>query len=151
MSEKKWIVIDLDGTLCDCSHRVHLAQNKQWEEFHAGIPNDKPYKEAVEFLEAVSEKFNIVICSGREEKHQPQTVDWLFSHMLDAHITAILMRPEGDFSSDHELKLRLLDEFFGSREKALESVLMILDDRDKVVQAFRDAGFRCWQVQAGSY
>ena len=24
------VVVDLDGTLCDCSHRVHLAQNKQW-------------------------------------------------------------------------------------------------------------------------
>jgi hypothetical protein len=61
------------------------------------------------------------------------------------------MRPEGNRESDYLVKLQLVDEFFGNRETALNSVLLVLDDRDKVVEAFRDAGFRCWQVQSGSY
>lgn len=148
---KTWIVIDLDGTLCDCSHRVHLAQAKQWDEFHAGIQEDEPHTEAVTFLEVISVNYEILICTGRKDRYRDATVRWLNDKGLGKHITAMLMRPDKDRSSDHELKPRLVDEFFGSRQAALAAVLLVLDDRDRVVEAWRDAGFKCWQVQVGSY
>lgn len=150
---KNWIVMDLDGTLCDCSHRVHWAQAKQWDEFNAGIPEDKVNEDAAEFARAISDNLNydIILCTGRDEKHRQATEKWLHDHGLSHLFTQLLMRPEGTRDSDHEVKVKLIDEFFGTREAALDAVLLVLDDRDKVVEAFRDAGFRCWQVQAGSY
>lgn len=150
---KNWIIVDLDGTLCDCAHRVHLAQAKQWDEFHAGIPQDKPNKDVCVFVEVMCKSFDceIVVCTGRDEAHREATLRWLRDNGLDHCITAILMRPNDDRTADHELKPRMVAEFFGSQEAALDSVLMVLDDRDKVVEAWRNAGFRCWQVQAGSY
>lgn len=148
---KNWIIVDLDGTLCDCAHRVHWAQAKQWDEFHAGIPEDEPHEDVCTFLDWARHTHEVLLCTGRDERHRTATEKWLHDQGLDHYITHLLMRPNKDFSPDHELKTRLVDEFFGSREKALASVLVVLDDRDKVVTAWRDAGFKCWQVAAGNY
>jgi FMN phosphatase YigB (HAD superfamily) len=148
---RSWIVVDLDGTLCDCSHRVHWAQAKQWDEFHAGIPDDKPHEDVAALLEVLGEGRSVLLCTGRNERHRSATEKWLRKFSLDQFISELIMRQDDQKGPDHELKLSMTYEFFGSEEKALESVLFVLDDRDRVVQAWRDAGFRCWQVAAGSY
>ena len=33
----------------------------------------------------------------------------------------------------------------------IEEVLVILEDRDRVVEEWRNLGFNCWQVRAGGY
>lgn len=149
---KNWIVMDLDGTLCDCSHRVHLAQAKEWDEFNAGIAGDVPHAEAVAFLRAVNfDDYHVLLCTGRDEKHRLATMRWLFVQNIIMLFDELIMRPSGNRETDDALKVRMVDDFFEGREKALESVLLVLDDRDRVVLAFRDAGFRCWQVSAGDY
>lgn len=148
---KDWIIVDLDGTLCDCSHRVHLAQAKQWEEFHAGIPNDRTIAPTVIVVEKMAETHNVLLCTGRNEANRKATNDWLQAKMLGSMADVLLMRPDNDHRPDHELKLQLVYDYFGGKQNALDSVLVVLDDRDKVVEAWRDAGFTCWQVAAGSY
>lgn len=150
---KRWIIMDLDGTLCDCSHRVHWAQAKQWDEFNAGIPEDKVNEDALFFAQAVSidPDTDIILCTGRDEINRIATEQWLNDKGIAYLFTQLLMRPRGSRESDFTVKLALVDEFFGDRDTALKNVLLVLDDRDKVVEAFRDAGFRTWQVQAGSY
>ena len=150
---KNWIVLDLDGTICDCSHRVHWTQAKQWDEFHAGISEDKPHEEAMAFLDAMASdnNYNMLVATGRDERHRAATERWFRQEGIDKYFEALLMRPDGDRSPDHELKLKMVDEFFTSREEALRQVLLVLDDRDKVVEAWRNAGFRCWQVAVGNY
>ena len=150
-TDRRWIVIDLDGTLCDCSHRVHLAQAKQWDDFHAGIMDDKPYPEVVEFVKIISPHYNTILCTGRPETYRKDTWSWVYKYDLEDHLDHLIMRPEKDYSPDHELKLKLVYDFFGSREDALSNILLVLDDREKVVEAWRNAGFTCWQVQVGRY
>lgn len=148
---KNWIVVDLDGTLCDCSHRVHWAQAKQWDEFHSGIMEDRLHEDVARLIELFSEDCDVMICTGRNERYRDITEKWMSITGIAHHISAFLMRPDEDFTPDHELKVRLVADYFGSINFALGAVLMVLDDRDKVVQAWRDAGFRCWQVAAGAY
>jgi hypothetical protein len=149
---QKFLVIDLDGTLCDCSHRVHWAQAKQWEEFDAGIPEDQ-VNETVRWLclQALECDTGVILCTGRDERNRAATLKWLHANGCAEFSDTLLMRPKDDWSPDDQLKPNLLFEHFGSQERALEQVLCILDDRDKVVEAWRNLGFKCWQVQAGSY
>lgn len=149
---KQAIIVDLDGTLCDCSHRVHHAQNKQWDEFNAGIPEDK-INPAVKWLclQAAQNELEVILCTGRNEGNRAATLRWLLDQNCLLFTDVLLMRPKDDHTPDHELKLRLIGEHFGSIEAAREKVLFTLDDRDRVVEAWRNAGFQCWQVQAGSY
>ena len=147
---KNCIVVDLDGTVCDSSHRDHLAQAGQWDDFHKALTDDKPWKDAKELIFAMNQYgMNTIAVTGRNERHRCRTLGWL--RLNEIEIDMLLMRRDDDFRSDTEVKPALLSEHFGSMQIALESVLFILDDRDKVVQKWRDLGFRCWQVQPGGY
>lgn len=152
MMTNSWIVIDLDGTLCNIDRRVNFAQAKDWEAFHAGIPEDEPYEDVVEFLHMALLSGKAVLClTGRHERYSKVTNDWLMSQGLGPLIDNIHFRPDGDQSRDGALKLRLIDEFFGDRATALDYVAFVLEDRDSVVEAYRGAGFACWQVRVGGY
>ena len=147
----KWIVVDLDGTLCNCDHRVQHAQNKDWDKFHDGIQLDEPHPDVLGFLKLIPEQTPVLVITGRNESQHIATVRWIDEHGLLEKIDAIEMRPNGDWSRDAELKLRIIDAFFGDRLNALENVMFILEDRDSVVEAYRGAGFNCWQVRLGTY
>jgi hypothetical protein len=43
----------------------------------------------------------------------------------------------------------MTEEYFGSKEAVLQNVIFVLDDRDKVVEAWRNYGLPCWQVRPG--
>lgn len=150
---RRWIVLDLDGTLCDCSHRVHLAQAKQWDEFHAGIMDDKPYPDTVDFIKMVwsTVDYQIVVCTGRPETYRKATWEWIYKYNLEEYIDNMVMRPEKDYSPDHELKIKMIYDFFGGEAETRSNVLLVLDDRERVVEAWRNAGFSCWQVNVGKY
>lgn len=51
--ERDFIVVDLDGTLCDVSERVGYAVCKDWDGFHDRIPYDPPRHDVAEFLQFV--------------------------------------------------------------------------------------------------
>lgn len=147
------IVTDLDGTLCNCAHRVHLAQAGQWDEFHSRLSDDPLFTDVAEFLMhfSVIGGFEIWAVSGRNERYRTETMRWLRKH--DIEIDRIYLRPDNDYTVDHVLKPRMLLElgFAGQSDKMLQETLCVLDDRDKVVEAYRNAGLNCWQVRNGTY
>lgn len=146
------IVIDMDGTLCDCSHRVHLAAAGQWEQFHSLLGEDAVMPDLKALLMMIKpEGPEVIICTGRNEAFRHDTLKWLEKNLLTGYIDHIIMRPDNDWRPDHELKLALLEDFFGSKEAALENVQFVIDDRDKVVEAWRNYGLPCWQARPGGY
>jgi hydroxymethylpyrimidine pyrophosphatase-like HAD family hydrolase len=152
VENRPWIVCDLDGTLANIDHRVHLAENKQWDEFNARSVDDTVNSDVVAFLEmALDANYNVLLLTGKSAKWAGLTQEWLVDRVVDTLFDHLIMRPEGDFTPDHEVKPRMLIEFFGSIEKARESVLFVLEDRDRVVEAWRNLGFYCWQPRAGGY
>lgn len=151
---KSWIVVDLDGTLADCSPRVHLAEQKLWDEFHAGIPDDKVYEDVRQLLSdlfAHDEDVKLLVVTGRDQKHGEPTRRWLSINCGEVEFEHLLFRPEGDRSSDAELKPRLLIEFFGSAEAVVNNVRFVLEDRDAVTEALRNMGLSVWQVRPGAF
>ena len=147
-----WIVLDLDGTLANCSHRIDLAHAKEWDAFNDACPEDTLHEDVANAVGKILEwcvNLDLVICTGRSEKVRSQTVEWLAKHNLLPDV--LLMRPDGDFSKDGELKVKLLSEHFGSLEEARRRVLFILDDRDSSIEGLRNAGFPVWQVRPSGY
>ena len=57
------------------------------------------------------------------------------------------MREEGDYTCDHDLKAHWL---FQARNN-LKQVKMTFDDRNKVVEMWRDEGITCFQVAPGNF
>lgn len=142
------IVVDLDGTLNNCVHRQHLAQEGRWDEFHQELLLDDPYPDVAWFLNILPKEDFIIALTGRDIAFEKQTWIWLEQQKLTGCIDHILMRPKSDFTPDHILKPQLLEEYFdGCRDKVLEEVMVVLEDRDKVVEAWRNYGLPCWQVR----
>ena len=149
---KGWVIVDLDGTVCDIAHRVHHAQNRDWEAFHSALPLDQPFPHMAQLIHCLySCNVSMLVITGRPETYRAKTLAWLQQHSLASRFDEIVRQPEKDGPPDTALKLRLLDEFFGNREEALRRVLFALDDRDRVVEAYRNAGFKCFQVAEGKY
>lgn len=152
--EHKWIICDLDGTLCNTEHRDHHARAREWDEFNSKLIHDTPNEAVVTMLRAVRTYWpnvKAMALTARSGSMVEETTDWLAARGLYQLFDTIRMRPMHDKSSDADLKPKMLFDFFGSKEEALRRVMVILDDRDRVVNAFREHGFTVWQVKAGAY
>lgn len=151
----KSIILDLDGTISDHSPRFHLAQAKLWDEYHARCNEDLPHEDVLGLIDMIFnpalaplvDPVDLVICTGRSEKYRSVTMDWLRKHRIP--VQTILMRGGNDFRKSGVIKAELLEEHFGSKEEVIKQVLFVLEDRESLVQFFRDYGLPCWQVRNG--
>lgn len=147
---KDTIICDLDGTLCDCEHRRHhvTGSPKNWDEFYAGVKDDTPNEPMRQTLLALKHTFtNIIFVSGRPERCREDTVNWLYSWlgMTDAEYQ-LFMRGDTDRRQDYIVKREILTKHIDK-----ERVLMCFDDRDQVVDMWREEGLTCFQVAPGDF
>ena len=90
----------------------------------------------------------VVIFSGRSKATKDATKDWL--NDLDIPFDVLKMRPtDGGFKwmKDDVLKKKWLDDLFPNTD----DITCVFDDRDKVVQMWRDNGITCFQVAEGNF
>jgi predicted kinase len=138
------VIFDIDGTLADIEHRLHYVRNgkKNWDQFFAEMHLDGvvgPIKRLAQQLVGTDD--HIVICTGRPEKYRGVTEYWLFQN--DIPCDRLYMRPDNDTRPDHVIKRQILA---GMREDGYEPYLVI-DDRQSVVDMWREEGLTCLQAK----
>lgn len=150
------IVVDLDGTIADCSHRTHYVKGavKNWDAFNKACIHDKPIKNIIELVKRYVSSIDtpIIFLTGRSDVVRKETEVWLNIHFPEMELGEdymLVMRKEGDFRPDHIVKPRLLDEFL--KQYNMPPVHFILEDRNTVVQAWRKLGYTCLQVAEGDF
>jgi phosphoglycolate phosphatase-like HAD superfamily hydrolase len=145
------IIVDLDGTIADISHRLHYIQDevKQWDAFFKACTQDTPRENVVELLRILQEAYSgwplditVHIWTGRSDAVLKETVQWLKNHNIP--YDWIKMRSDGDYRPDHELKQDWLDS-------APFTPDLVLEDRTRVVDMWRSNGIECWQVNSGDF
>jgi hypothetical protein len=156
------IVCDLDGTLCDCRHRQHLAGD--WDAFHAGISDDGLFIRVHDVLLALiesrlnehgSEPATLIFLTGRPEDYRSETTEWIndvaFLFEEDDY-AELIMRPKDDYTRDVDLKPQLLDQWLSDNDnKWAQTDILILEDRESVVTMWRDKGYTCFQTAQGAF
>lgn len=156
---KDTIICDLDGTLCDCTHRVHLVQKEDgnglkkkpdWDAFYAGVRDDRVNDPVLFVLDAFMSKTRpceVIFCTGRPERCREDTEWWLFHFMgFGVNYYTLLMRADGDYRADYIVKQEMLDKYIDK-----DRVLFVLDDRQQVVDMWRRNGLPCFQVAPGNF
>lgn len=146
-----YIIFDIDGTISDTAHRVHHAQMKDWDTFQSLAHEDPVIVKMADLMRMLSLSANVILLTGRNEKYRHVTKQWLADASLDYAYEELLMRPDGDFRHDAEMKLAMLEERFGGKDGVLANVWFAIDDRDTVVEAFRNYGILTLQPCAGGY
>lgn len=142
----KCYLFDLDGTLCDLSHRLPLikCEKPDWDAFFDACHADTPIMHVVDLCRTLTAGSPIVFVSGRAERSYEATRTWLIKQRLYG---PIYMRQDGDHRPDHVIKLELLARV---RKDGYEPVLAF-EDRDSVVRMWRAAGIPCAQVAEGNF
>lgn len=149
MSE--FVIFDIDGTISEVSHRVHHAQAGQWDEFHSLAGEDRIIVKVADLLRLLAKTHKIILLTGRSENYRGATEKWLREAALDFSYTKLLMRPEFNRQKDIDMKIFLLEDFFGCKENVLDKVWFVVDDREKVVEGFRNYGLTVLQPAPSSY
>jgi len=143
------VLVDLDGTLADCTHRLHhirQGRRKNWDAFFAGCHLDEPNEAVVALVKALIHEHRVVYCSGRPEKTRKATEGWLLEH-LGVTDPQLYMRGDHDRRGDDIVKRELLHRI---RADGYDPKLAI-DDRKRVVDMWRSEGLVCAQVAEGDF
>lgn len=89
--------------------------------------------------------YKILFTSGRDEAFREQTIK--FIHRLNLPGYQLFMRPLGDRRKDHVVKL----ELFQRHIHGYYNVEAVFDDRQRVVDMWRDVGLTVFQVADGNF
>jgi len=151
----KSVIFDLDGTLALIDKRRALSEKPNgkinWNTFFdpENIKLDEPNHSVIKMAQVLNESgHTIVILSGRSKATKEATVDWLKQY--DVPYNVLKMRPTGQhwaYMPDDDLKKGWLDDLFPDKN----NILCVFDDRDKVVNMWRDMGLTCMQVAPGDF
>lgn len=147
---KNIIVVDIDGTIAKVGDRLKYLQQekKDWDAFYEHCDEDEPIKDMCRLVVDLYEMGNeIVFCTGRRESVREKTKEWLFWNVIASDDPNLLMRKDGDWRHDTEVKPQLLQKAGITPDK----VYFILEDRDSMVAKWRELGYRCLQVANGKF
>jgi FMN phosphatase YigB (HAD superfamily) len=142
-----YAVFDLDGTLINVESAAHLAADREWDAFHDATLDCPPYADMLIFALMAQRYADVIVCTAKPERLRARVLNWLSMHGILPD--ALLMRPDKDFRPSPVLKLELMEEHLGPDWK--QQILFAVEDRDKMVDAWRAAGITCLQCSPSLY
>jgi phosphoglycolate phosphatase-like HAD superfamily hydrolase len=152
---KNLVIFDLDGTLADITLRRELSTDStngkmDWDIFFDSnnIGLDQPNTPVIKMAQLLkSQGYTIVIFSGRSKKTKDATRVWLDKYNVPFDV--LKMRPTSDewhYMKDSDLKQHWLDDL-----QIKDDVFAVFDDRQQVVDMWRQNGLTCFQVAEGDF
>lgn len=151
------IICDVDGTLMNVERRVNFAiRHKKdtdrvmnWDEFLDPVNMlefDTPNEDVVSVIKALyNAGNNIIITSARNERHRTVTMSQLGLAGVSYH--AMYLRDDDDMRPDDIVK----EELLGKIKADGYNPTIAFDDRNQVVNKWRELGINCYQVRSGDF
>lgn len=149
---KKVVISDLDGTIALIDHRKHLIEgsNRNWSAFYKECVHDKANKPVVDTLAAYRRAgYTIIILTGRSDEVEFETRRWLSDNNVD--YDCLFMRHDGDYTPDYVFKPKMLEQIMEKLHLSKDDILCVLEDRQSVVDMWRENGYVCFQVAGGNF
>lgn len=133
------IISDIDGTISLMNGRSPYKGED--------CGTDKLNQSVWDILDTYSRERNvdIILFSGRNGESEEQTREWLADNNVP--YDKLVMREVGNMEKDSLLKER----FYNEHIKGKYNVIFVLDDRDQVVETWRNLGLPCFQVYYGDF
>ena len=154
------VICDIDGTLMNVEKRVEYAKKHKkdtdrvmdWDIFlnpMVMLEFDTPNKDVVGVIKSLYhsdwENYNLIITSARNERHRDVTMKQLELARVD--YDAMYLRDDGDMRPDDIVKEELLGKI---RADGYDPTIAF-DDRNQVVNKWRELGINCYQVRKGDF
>ncbi len=145
MSRLQAIIVDIDGTLANISHRRHLAENKDWGMFFKNMNTDTVNPWCNQIIKRFKKDHHILLVTGRGEEYEVATKLWL--RKWGVSYDQIFFRPKKDNRNDSIIK----KEIYDNEIKDLYDVTFAIDDRQRIVDMWRSIGITCLQCAKGDF
>lgn len=133
----KAIIVDIDGTLAHMKGRSPFDWQRVGED------------ECDEIIKGIVNAYDnhgvVIVMSGRDGSCRAITEKWLEDNGIK--YDSLLMRIEGDMRKDSIVKRELFDTYIAGHY----FIEYVLDDRQQVVDMWRDMGLKCLQVAPGNF
>ena len=145
MKKENAIIVDIDGTIAENSHRVHHIKKdpknpRAWEHFFKECIKDEMVPETILVAYRLALDHKIILCTGRTETYRPETKEWLDIYF--PFYTELHMRRDGDYRPDFEAKGDMVDLVLKKY-----NVVMAFDDKDSVIKMLTEKGIYTFQVK----
>lgn len=149
MFNQRVIIVDIDGTVADCTHRLHYIEgtNRNYKAFYDELNFDSPIWHIIRLVRQLAKnpEYLIYFVTGRPDTHREETLEWL--SMVGIIPDELHMRSGGDYRKDFIVKQEILNRI---REKG-KLVEFAIDDRQSVVDMWRKNDVPCLQVAPGDF
>jgi len=141
--KKQCIIVDLEGTLTNCAHRIHHYNNKNYDEwndlFYKDLPNDD--------LLGILRKYQtldvaVIICTAKNITYQNEVESWLSRYSYLALSDDIMYRSINDNRPSVFVKKELLDSI-----KTSYDVICAYDDRKDICDMYEKQGIKAVLVE----
>lgn len=137
---KPVVVFDIDNTLMDETHRAHLRDSEQWDDYFDLCHLDKPIHHIIDLTHHYKERgYEVWVMSGRSENVWDKTVQSLKEHNVAFDV--LKLRGKDNFMPDHVLKPAWARNLIG-----LERIDFVYDDQPKVIEGFEKKGLNVVDV-----
>lgn len=140
------VIFDMDGTLALCDHRRHFLDDNNWAAFNAAMGDDTPNLPVIMIARALhAQGYDILISTGREATAYVKRLTGMWCAMHHIPYMKMYMRAEKDYRQDGIVKREML---YQMRADGYNPVLAV-DDRQSVVDMWREEGLVCLQCAPG--
>lgn len=136
VAKRKVIMVDLEDTLSDSSHRIKVKKFGDLDIWNPQLKDDKVRLEIAELVAALSVGYDIIISTAKPMRYTKIANEWMAKN-IPFNIHRTLGRPEENMMSSPELKA---DHLRVVLEDGYE-VALVIDDRADVCKMYKDKGY----------
>ena len=135
--KKEAVIVDIDGTISNISHRVHhvIGKNKNWNAFSELMDRDLPITKNINRIAyKFGSEYKILFVSGRSQKYKKKTEKWLSDYFYtDEYL--LFLRKDNDKRPSFEIKRDILNNL---RKKFI--IKYAIDDNEKDLKMYEKEG-----------
>lgn len=143
---KKYIICDLDGTLCNHDHRLYLAWSNEWNEYNDGCVTDPVNNIVRDFLAYnlfKNRDMSIIFLTERTENFYFETSAWLSAFFdLERENHILIMRKVGDYAPAPEFKKAAFLNYASETHISVDQIYCAIDDDERCVEMFKALGIK---------
>lgn len=133
-----------DAIICDIDGTLAFSNGENW--YDRDFTQDGVNEPIKEIVNAFAEKgLFVILVSGRKMEYREKTIKWLDKNFIANNL--LLMRDFGDVRKDSIVK----EEIYNTHIRKQYNVKFVLDDRNQVVELWRNLGLTCLQVAEGDF
>lgn len=139
----KAYIFDIDGTLSDPSHRVHLYKKGKIDQFNEECHLDPAFEDVCKLCRELGNRnFKIIFLTARPEFIREKTEKWInenVNFLINKY--ELIMRENDNHENSIDFKFKKIPELIEKYD-----IIGVFEDRENIVRMWRWQGLTCFAL-----